>query len=397
MTRRTVWAVAVAVLVVGLLGCGGGGSYDTPEDTPSTPQRLGTLVASVTGSGNLSSSRVLLDGAEVPVRVGSNGELVIPGLPPGDHVVDVIGPDGMHAGRATFEVKAGEETEVDPIPLEPSGQIVGIITQRDGASLTPLAGVQVVAQANVDWANAIPVPGTEASARTAEPITIDPTDPTGDTFTATTDTDGSYAIKGVQAGLYLVTVAVPGLEAGEQLVWVDAGHTAVADFELEAYIEPGVGTLECTVYAVAEDGSKTPLEGAIVEAYPEDGWLLPGPGDPIELPPGVPFPADLVARASLSPDDGTSDDGSFDGGDGCVDCVLPPDVIWRSFSTITDANGKCSLNVPAGHCDVSAWAYGYEYAGERVTVTDGSTVSLTFELRAYDFPEEPPLPPLEID
>ncbi len=388
---RVVLALVIAVWMPGICGCGGGGTGTSVPGPPApTVQALGTVSGSVSGGGvNVARSRLLLDGVQLPVAVGVGGAFEIPGIRPGEHVLDVIGPEGMHAGRVTFRAVAGATSSVGTISLTPTGQIVGIVTRRDGNLLTALAGVEVVASSDIPSWEQPPPPGLEDVGRPDEAVVVAPTDPEGAEYHATTDVDGSYVMKGVRPGLYVVSVAVPGLRGGEQVAFVRAGHTAAVDFELEPTIAPGVGTVDCTVYGVYEGGSRAPLPGAIVEVFPEQGWELPRPDAPLILPPEAPFPAGLAA--ALRTVDEIERPPAPPAGDGGGWVVEPPRIIWERFATITDAAGHCSLNVPAGYCQVSAWRWGYEPAQVRVAVTDGATVAVSFDLGLCEMPALPPL------
>ena len=314
----------------------------------------------------------------VPVAVQPDGSFEIPNIPPGSHVLDVVGPDGMSGGRVEFEIVAGSNEVLPPIEPAPCGQIAGMVMKFEDGALTPLAGVEVIARSDLIWIM------TDENAATIAPAS-EPNDapliyppPEGATYTAHTDDDGSYVMKAVRPGPYFVTVAVPGLETGEVFVSVGPGRTAAADFVLKPVVDPGVGRIEGTVVSANSTGATAPIEGALVEVVMDNGWAPPPPG-PIPVPIGVSFPG-----VGSSPG---SESGGAPGG-----TVSPPDIIWRAFSTLTDSDGRYSLNVPSGHCLVSAWLWGYHRESRRATVQPGETIVVDFALKPAPMPLPVPLP-----
>jgi len=357
-------------LVAYVIGCGGSSATTAPSN------KTGTASAKiVTTEGQATDYKVKLDGVEVSVPIGSDGSFTIPGIPPGSHVLDVIGPDGMHGGRAEFVIDPGEVKELPPIPVEPCGQIAGMVMKRDGDTLTPLAGVEVVARSDLIWIMAgdgkTTVGSTDPSGGTG--LVFPP--PEGKSYSAFTDSNGSYVMPAVKPGSYLVTVVVPGLVPGEQFVSVEPGKTAVADFELEEAVEPGVGTVEGTVYGLDEKGENpTPLEGALVQVSVGTPWRPPRPEPPIIVPLEVKLPGVTPAEA----DDGSGLE------------VMPPDLWWQVFSTLTDANGHYSLNVPAGRATITANAWGYTMARQSLVIARNTTTTVDLKLTKLPIVIEPP-------
>ena len=357
---RALGLVAAGALLV-LAGCSGSGG---------TTHTQGGVVRGTVNLGGASpaSLNVLVDGRPVNVHIGSNGAFAVPGLPAGEHVVDVVSDDGMNAGRATVVADDGSTVDIeDPIDLEGAGQIAGfVVKQIDGAE-EPLAKVEVVARGGLVW---IMTGGgqtlTKEGSTDAQPLIYPPPEGEGEeTYSAFTGDDGSYLMKGVKPGSYLVAVTVPGLTVGEAWVYVDANRTAVADLQLREAIEPGVGTIEGTVTGQPASGDPVALEGAVVSlSYPDGGYE-----------PASTAPAIL----------GTAQAGDPGQGD-----VMPPDIIWEEFRTLTDQAGHYSLNVPSGYASVSAWADGYSWEGADVTIQPRETLTQDFLLTFWEDVVEPP-------
>jgi len=290
-------------------------------------------------------------------------------------VIDVVRRDGFQAGRAVADVEPGENTEVPPIELVGSGQIAGIVSKRGESGLEPLANVEVVARGDMV---VIMADGTATLAPEGEtgdvPLIYPP--PPAQTYSAFTDESGSYVMKGVQAGMYLVSVAVPGFVPGQAFVSVEPGHTTAVDFILVPAIEPGVGTVKGTVTGEtsADDSTPKPLEGAVVTVVMNgEGWEPPEPGEP------EPMPVIGSRAVAAQADAGTS--------------IVPPDTIWRRFRTLTDQSGQYSLNVPSGYGRIAVWCEGYVPVREGLTIKPLETVVKDFLLEALEItPVEPPNP-----
>jgi hypothetical protein len=325
----------LAVLgLIWLAGCGGGGGGPGKQPTAGA----GTIQGSVQLAGqDPQNLQVMVDGVQTDATVGADGRFVVRGVRPGRHRVQVISRDGLTAGDAEVDVDPDEPADTGPIQLYRAGRITGMVFKEEQGQRTPLAGVEVVAQGEVP----IVMQGSSAA---PEPLIYPPPDFKGPTYSAFTDQDGVYDMRGVNPGPYLVAVVVPGLEAGEAYVWVEPGQTTVADFVLRPAIEPGVGTVQGTVRgespasAPAQAGSPIPLEGAEVVVRLGQPWKPPRPGpEPIPiLRPGRP-------RAQQT-----------------ENARPVPIGRWGIFRTLTDKEGHYSLNVPSGHGEMGVWKDGYQ-------------------------------------
>jgi len=142
-----------------------------------------------------------------------------------------------------------------------------------------------------------------------------------------TDENGCYVIKEVPQGQYRLTVTGEGLSPGTEWASVEDWHSVALDFVLEKKHKPGVGTVQGTI--TAGEGSETagqPLAGATVEVR-------------------RPYP--------------------FQG---------------ATFSTLTDGDGRYSLNVPTGFQQVSVSGEGFALDLRAVEVEEDTVIQVDFAL-----------------
>ena len=359
------WIVFATALVLAVLGgCGGGGT--SPDGTDGL---VGTLQGQVDLDGNDPANYgVFVDGQNTGVQIQPDGRFEVAGVPGGEHVIDVIRHSGMEAGRATVVVTPGR---IVPVPglirLEGAGQIVGFVVKRINDQEQPLAGVEVVARSDRPWILTDDTTGPGSGE--TEPGTLIYPPPPGVEYAAFTQEDGSYCMKGVEPGPYFVVVAVPGLTSGQAYVWMEANRTAVADFVLRPIVEPGVGTVTGTVSGRSEEGTVL-LVGAHV--------AMVFPGDWRPIPPDEPLPIIGVDQPASPPISN--------------EAPGPPDVVWRKFRTLTDSQGRYSLNAPSGHAEMHVWAHGYEPESRPLTVQPDQTQTENFVLEMLSSISPGPVP-----
>lgn len=345
------------VVVVG--GCGGGGAL------PKPPSDVGTLAGTLSGAASPETYSIIVDGQPLSIKPNAAGKFVVPNLPAGRHTVALVGGEGMTGAYVEAEVVPGTTTNVGPVTPSLGGQIVGLVVKRDAAgNLSPLEGVEVLADSDDP---VFVIQGDEGNV-------VEPPQKDGDAlqFKAITDSNGSYVIPAVPEGSYVVTVNVPGLTQGVQWVWVSPGTTAVADFQLEEAIEEGIGTVTGTVLGADSAGGTAPLEGAMVTIYTDARWSPPRIEDPIALPAHAASKLMSTLQAATG--------------------FIPPDYWFQEFATLTDAEGKYTLNVPSGYINISVWAEGYEGVYERVALQPKTTLTKNYTLQPWVEPEPEPEP-----
>lgn len=351
---RTLALCAVVLLVVVMAGCGGGGS------TP-TSQTHGTVEGTLSAA-DASNYDLILDGQKLDAAPDASGHFSIPNLPAGNHSLTVAGNTGFMGAHVSFVIDSdGGLVDVGDIVPRAGGQIVGLVSKADDfGNLTPLEGVEVLADTEVIYyEDGKPTTGAR-SKQDGETVQL----------RAVTDSNGSYVIPAVPEGSYVVSVSVPGLVQGVNWVYVSPGTTAAADFQLLEAIEEGVGTVTGTILGVNENSEEAPLEGATVTIYSDGAWT---PSQPEPLP----LPVAALAKALLPKS---------------ADACLPPDYSFEQFTTLTDAAGKYTLNVPSGHLSLSAWAEGYDCIGDSITLHPKETVSRDYKLTVFTNVE----PPIEV-
>lgn len=376
---RTVVAGALILVLFGcvalLVGCGG-----SSDGTPPSQTQGSTIRGAVNTAGG-EEYDVYLNGQLVPGAMQEDGSFVIEGVPPGEHRVAVVQRGGLAGGYATVEVGEGEQVECPEIVPQLGGQIAGMVTVEDEQGLRALEGVKVTA---------VPTDLVVIMSRPSQGDVgpnIYPPPPLPE-YSAFTDAQGSYVIPAVPEGEYTVSVAVPGYMESYQWVYVAPGRTAVADFQLRPYIEPGLGTVEGQVLGVTDDGL-VPIEGAVVTVCPDQPWrpIVP-PERPLR---GVPPRSGLVDNSDADDDgcgNGTEDPGEEPGDE--PDCELPPPWFY-AVSAVTDAEGRYSMQVPAGYASIDVWADGYEPAWEQIVVQADQVLTKDFQLQPWQW-VEPPFP-----
>ncbi len=373
------WLLVVALLVpisAVLVGCGGDGSGPAPP-----PGNSGQIAGRVAGVANAADYTITVDGRPVQVRPGANGSFTIPGVPPGAHTIGCVGPGGMQGGYVAVRVRRGQTANAGEISPELGGQIAGIVTRwLSGGTLEPVPQMEVVATPDPNvWIENPPdepVPiGRGATGTTDDGIVIS-------TFT---DDNGSYIMKAVPPGSYSVSVIVPGDEANMQFVWVEAGRTSAADFTLYPAPEEGVGTVEGTVTGEGEG----PLEGAQVTLTTGEPWIVPLPAGALAALAQSRLDAGLLSPLQRSDPGGGNDPGDP------TDPGVPVEPPWfevRVFSTLSDQDGRYSLNVPVGTQWIECWMDGWEWQGENIVIEKHTTTTKDFVLEKWDEPIPWPCP-----
>ena len=365
---RGLLLVAVGLVLLALLvGCGGSSSPTPPAGN------TGGLRGMLAGTANPQDFAIYVDGMKMAAAPAADGSFRLPQVPAGQHTLALVDSTGLVGKYLAVEVTAGETVNVGEITPLPAGQIGGMVMKltADG-SLTPLAGVEVLADPNV-----YVIMGGADGAVSPSIYPPPPRDPSLVQYKAITGEDGSFLIPAVEAGEYTVTVSVPGLEQGVQWVYVSSGQLVAANFQLREAVEAGVGTVEGTVLGKSSEGGETPLEGALVTISVSTPWMPPLPLEPTPAPPGAVARHPLPAQAGADP--------------GTMPIIVPPPYRFEQFQTLTDKDGHWSLNVPSGHLSLSIWAEGYEGFWQEITVEPDQTLSVDCTLAPWTV-VEPPVP-----
>lgn len=354
---RQIAVLLVLLSLLALAGCGGG------SHSSST-----TTAGSVTGrvnSPNAASFQLAVDGQNLNVAPGANGVFTIPNLPPGSHSLTVVGGGSGYVGaHVGFTIPPGGVVDVGPIEPTTGGQIAGMVCKADeNNNLTPLAGVEVIADAQPIYMLAGQTNPTVPAPRDGEQIQ----------FRAITDETGGYRIPAVPMGSYAVTVNVPGLVQGASWVYVSPGTTSTADFQLKEAIEAGVGTVQGTITGVGVDQSEAALEGATVTITTDNYW------QPTPMAGTIPLPVEALSKA-LVPGNATA--------------MMPPIYNFNQFTTLTDSAGHYSLNVPSGYLNISVWAENYSGAYESFALHPSETLTRDYQLQYWNDVPPPDVTPM---
>lgn len=346
--RRTLISLAVLSLVAAA-GCGGGGSSGTPTPTGSTTVRGQVTLDPGQSAGDVV---VQVEGTSLQARPAPDGSFEIRGVPPGNHTISAFSATSSVGAQVTVVVGPDGEVRTPDIRLRPAGQIAGIVTRFDDAGTQQACpGVSIVARP----AREIPI---LSDGGTAPPSggQADPVDPAV-RLTATSAADGTYALKGVAPGAYVVTATLDGVAPQEQFAYVEVARTAAVDFLLGGLPEPKMGRLTGKVATKAADGALLPVAGAQVwvEApWTEPGCLPPAPGD-----------------AAVST--GQTEPGSAGSG-----MAIRPDGCFANMA-VTDEAGQYALAVPQGRWPVQCSHPDFLPARAEVAVGEAATLDFTLE------------------
>ena len=175
--------------------------------------------------------------------VDGEGRFAFDPLPPGEYDVDVLGASGQplvdpehdRAVRATVQITADQRTEIELVVTGQAGAITGRVVGSDDE---PIASAFVCAEPTTPARGALAQPGCLAH---------------------TTDVDGSFELRGLQAGRYTVSARVRG-----------GGEASVGDVEPGDDVElivRGTGTLVGSAHYL-RDGK--PPDLLVVEAVRTD-------------------------------------------------------------------------------------------------------------------------------
>ncbi|MBI3945688.1 MAG: carboxypeptidase regulatory-like domain-containing protein [Armatimonadetes bacterium] len=353
LTRCERLCLGIVWLAVGglvLVGCGGGGGSAAP------PAGDGVIRGTVALPQGQSPADVVVrvEGTELQTRPGPDGRFEIRGVPTGVHTVSAVAAGSNLGASAAVRLDAAGVAFVVNLSLAPGGQIAGIIT-----AFTADGGLQVRAGARITArpGDSLPVPmGYPSSVGSTGAEAPDP----DIRLVATSDADGTFAIKGVTPGSYIVSAALDPFPPQERWVYIAVGSTAPADFTFGAPAEPRFGQVTGKVSSKS-DGQ--PVPGAAV-------WA------------DVPLIMAASGWADALPTAGTGAVGGVvAGGQGsAAPSIYPLPPIWEGVHAITDASGVYTLKLPVGHYAIRCQHRDFREAVAEVDVRADQSAALDFAL-----------------
>lgn len=334
--KSLLW-VLLGALLVGLIGCGGGGK-------PAPNEGFGALSGTVDRSStDLDEVIVQIEGTDLQTTPDADGNFTFSQVPPGEYTVAVLQAGRPLGAAVRAQVMAGRRTQLGPLSLRPAGQIAGLVTTPDPQTGTP----QPVGQARVvarPAGEVVDFIGNQEAAEEGEDELPEPPSPFR---VALTQPDGSYQIRGVAPGHYVLEVTHPRFQSSQREVDVEAGQTTAADFTLQPLDPQALGSVAGTV----SDSDGNPLGQVRVELC---GLDITGRPAPPNTPPAADF--DRLDPAFLLP--------------------RPGELV-----TYTDEQGRYALRgIPPGTYRILAAKRGYSLGDQEIQVQAGTTLTVDFVL-----------------
>lgn len=250
----------LGVFSAGLIGCGGGNS-----GTASLAGGFGTIAGSIDRSSTDSNEVIVqLEGTELQTTPDAAGNFTFGNVPAGEYTVAVL-KAGLHLGVAlSAQVVPGKVTYLGSLQLRPAGQIAGLVTTSDPQTgvLKPVGHARVVARPVGEVTD--PTLDHGSPEETGEEEEGELPELPSPFRIVLTQPDGSYQIRGVAPGHYVVAVTHPQFQSAQQEVDVEVGQTTAADFSLQPLELQEWGNVEGTV----TDSDRNPLGHVRVELFP---------------------------------------------------------------------------------------------------------------------------------
>ena len=331
--RLLLWGL-LGALSLGLIGCGGGGNSGIPSLNDGFGSISGTLDRSSTDPDGVV---VQLEGTDLQTTPDAEGNFTFNHVPPGEYTVAVL-KAGLHLGTALrAQVAAGRITHLGALHLWPAGQVAGLVTTPDPQTgePKPVGQARVVARPAGEVVDSILANSNEEGEIPEPPSPF---------RVALTQPDGSYQIRGVAPGHYVIEVTHPHFQPAQQEVDVEVGQTTAADFTLQPLDPQAWGNVDGTVV----DSEGNPLGQVRVELFPRSVQGMP---------------------AALHPPD-------FDRLDPAFLLPRPGERV-----TYTDEQGHYALRgILPGTYRIIAAKRGYRLEEQEIEVKAGETLTVDFVL-----------------
>ena len=339
--KQMSWCLALlAALAAAMVfsGCGGGGASSLATGGGTIRGTIGVpALGSSRAAGDVTIS---VDGTNISTTVAPGGEFVLQNVPPGIHTL--VADFNGQAAALVAEVAGKSETNVGEVTLTNAGQIAGIVSAAD--TKQPLAGATITVSETVQTTTTNEMPHPVRAIRT--------------------DGSGSYTVRALPVGDYLVTTALKGYATASVVFTVTAQTTTPGDIALTPQaVATGAGNISGAAALQAADGLH-PLAGVLVRLAPTSNAADPSLEDP--LPATVVKDGQLYA---LLPNSTTPQ-------------PLPSTMIPREYYAYTAADGTYTIaNVPAGDYAAAAILPGMvSPAPQTVAIKANATTTANFTL-----------------
>ena len=272
MKRLLILSSGLAIVLIILAACGGGGHriQPSPGPEPPVPPVTNEVSGVLTDSyGNpLANATVLVDGVDIGIESDSAGNFTIPEgvVRANERFRLTLRHEGVMFGEREFGI--GNDWRVDwqlGEPDENGGTVNGLVVDADTEA--PIADAVVALFSEEGWAS----------------IGI-------------TETTGTYEFTGVPAGEYYLVVFAAGYRLQMLSLTVEAGDTTqhVISLEPRGQRPPSEGYMVSGRVVDADSGAG--ISGAFVQANSDCGWyyLMEDEAEPPLMPPDRDMPEEIA-------------------------------------------------------------------------------------------------------
>lgn len=330
MKSRVSKLLAVAIVTVALVGCGGG------IGALLQLIRAGDVVASIHdglfGPDDSGEATVYLNGQPIAEISEDNAQLQLRSVPAGRHRIHVIASD-YRGATSVFTVVPDSSAEIELHPFV-GGQIAGRVSLAGGAG-----AARALVYAVPEWVEDF---GSEDSMQL--PGSQPP-------YAAYTDANGNYELSALQVGTHLVIATVAGYMADMQLVAVGERDT-VQGVDLTLQADPNADAGRVT--GLVESRRTGSLPNASLRAQLAGAPYVPD------------VPQETVDRIT-----------------GEAGTAQLPEFRFTVLSTLTRADGIYRLPLVAGSWEIDCFRYGYRAVAADIEVREGAATTADFRLEEY--------------